>query len=97
MSRAYDIRVEQRKHGGPITHRSQDQNLALIHFSINGSLSVHLFRHPFVPDVVLNGMHEIFKTSSFYNTLDSTLLFVFVFILLILINHLNGLTMKESN
>ena len=34
------------------------------------------------------------QTNSFYNTSDSTLLFVFVFILLILINHLNVLTMK---
>jgi hypothetical protein len=35
MSRAYDIRVEQRKRGGPITHRSQDKNLALIQFPVN--------------------------------------------------------------
>ena len=35
--------------------------------------------------------------SSFYNTLDSTLLFVFVYMLLILQNQLNILTIKESH
>ena len=37
------------------------------------------------------------QTNSFYNTSDSTLLFVFVFMLLILQNHLNILTIKESH
>ncbi|CAA7401117.1 unnamed protein product [Spirodela intermedia] len=37
------IRVAQRKRGGPITHRSQDRNLALIQSSFPLTLSKGLF------------------------------------------------------
>jgi hypothetical protein len=40
------IRVAQRKRGGPITHRSQDRNLALI----NTSYYSIFFAHTLIPE-----------------------------------------------
>jgi hypothetical protein len=43
------IRVAQRKRGGPITHRSQDRNLALISLYF-----FHFFAHGLIPEFAVD-------------------------------------------